>query len=435
MMLLGVLFAALVTFLALYDISPPKDADMLPEPFAVERARANPMAPFLAALQEDKFTSLPQLPAIMLAAPSTPVEEAIDFLNAHTASFTALDELLKTDPGSWHWPDDPVRQVENMGPGNPLSVSLTMGNACLLLARSRKDSGNTASTLHPLIQNLRFGRHLQSLPAPMIHYLVGSSLQQKSLDTLAAILPFIPTSSADLRALQEVLRSVEPVPHDYQQTMKHEYAFTKASVDLMKDPKKRKAALAAIKTVDPQALVLPDWAFVFSKTHLSFQERLEWNRPVHQALNFGFLNGFSIATQLEERGGRPDSLFFWLRPNPVGRIYERLSQRTYLTLLGRSITTIARLRQADIMLALRQYELAHSHLPESLDELVPAYLPAVPQDPFDETPMKWNLRRKALHSVGDDLKDGGGILNRDLPLRFQRDIITSYWWTGEGSSK
>ncbi len=75
------------------------------------------------------------------------------------------------------------------------------------------------------------------------------------------------------------------------------------------------------------------------------------------------------------------------------------------------IRTIARLRTADVALAIQRYRLATGSLPDSLEELVPSYLDAVPKDPFDGK----DLRYKKLdigfvvYSVGEDGKDDGGV--------------------------
>ena len=47
-------------------------------------------------------------------------------------------------------------------------------------------------------------------------------------------------------------------------------------------------------------------------------------------------------------------------------------------------------------------------MPSSLQELVPAYLPRVPIDPFDGKPFRYDPERGILYSVGRDLQDGGG---------------------------
>ncbi len=69
-------------------------------------------------------------------------------------------------------------------------------------------------------------------------------------------------------------------------------------------------------------------------------------------------------------------------------------------------------------LAVRAHHLERGACPESLADLVPGYLAAVPEDPFRPGPLVY--RRKAdghsLYSVGEDGADDGGSPDRDILL-------------------
>jgi hypothetical protein len=70
----------------------------------------------------------------------------------------------------------------------------------------------------------------------------------------------------------------------------------------------------------------------------------------------------------------------------------------------------ARARATQAGLAVERYRLAEGHLPQSLDNLVPAYLDAVPKDPFDGQDMRYRVRKTGfvVYSIGEDLSDDGG---------------------------
>jgi hypothetical protein len=76
----------------------------------------------------------------------------------------------------------------------------------------------------------------------------------------------------------------------------------------------------------------------------------------------------------------------------------------------------ATLRGMALYLAVRAYETEHGQPPETLDALVPDYLPRIPEDPFDGQPFRY-LRRDvpglppeawAVYSIGEDFIDEGG---------------------------
>jgi hypothetical protein len=61
-------------------------------------------------------------------------------------------------------------------------------------------------------------------------------------------------------------------------------------------------------------------------------------------------------------------------------------------------------------IAVERYRNARGALPEKLSDLVPAWLPAVPLDPWDGKPLRYRKRDKGyvIYSVGSDRKDEGG---------------------------
>jgi hypothetical protein len=87
----------------------------------------------------------------------------------------------------------------------------------------------------------------------------------------------------------------------------------------------------------------------------------------------------------------------------------------------------ARWRITELHLAVRAYEQQRGSPPPSLDALVPAYLPAVPQDPFAPKPLVYRQTGAGvlIYSRGPDGKDDGGkdLGSRVEPLS-QGDIVS-----------
>lgn len=82
------------------------------------------------------------------------------------------------------------------------------------------------------------------------------------------------------------------------------------------------------------------------------------------------------------------------------------------------IRCLAHARATQTALAVERYRLAEGHLPQSLNNLVPAYLEAVPADPFNGQDIKYRVRKSGfvIYSVGEDLSDEGGA-ERDTRRR------------------
>ena len=79
------------------------------------------------------------------------------------------------------------------------------------------------------------------------------------------------------------------------------------------------------------------------------------------------------------------------------------------------IRNIAQLRTARVGLVIERYRLAARKLPDTLSDLVPAYLDAVPIDPFDGNDMRYKKLDVGfiVYSIGEDQIDDGGK-ERDL---------------------
>jgi hypothetical protein len=93
-------------------------------------------------------------------------------------------------------------------------------------------------------------------------------------------------------------------------------------------------------------------------------------------------------------------------PALIAKWHASLFDRTII----QGVQAVARKHTAVVGLAIERYRLQTGHLPESLDELVPAFLPAIPQDPFDGKPQRYkrNVHGYVVYSVGEDGKDDGG---------------------------
>ena len=73
--------------------------------------------------------------------------------------------------------------------------------------------------------------------------------------------------------------------------------------------------------------------------------------------------------------------------------------------------------------ALHAYRRETGELPASLEELVPAYLAAVPVDPFDGKPMKVDRERGIVYSVGRDGVDDGGDEGSKESWEKAKDVV------------
>jgi hypothetical protein len=82
------------------------------------------------------------------------------------------------------------------------------------------------------------------------------------------------------------------------------------------------------------------------------------------------------------------------------------------------------LNLAVLALASERFRLEHGRWPRSLAELVPAYVEAVPYDPYTGGPLFWKPlgQRLVIYSAGPDGIDGGGDVSRFDAWGFGKDV-------------
>jgi hypothetical protein len=81
-----------------------------------------------------------------------------------------------------------------------------------------------------------------------------------------------------------------------------------------------------------------------------------------------------------------------------------------------------------LLIAIHIYETNTGELPQTLNDLVPDYIQAVPIDPYDGKPFRYNLENGIFYSVGRDCKDSGG--SSIFPIRYKgRPFSTTCWKT------
>jgi hypothetical protein len=111
-----------------------------------------------------------------------------------------------------------------------------------------------------------------------------------------------------------------------------------------------------------------------------------------------------------------------LHRNVVGESMVAMAVRSWeRALLGKCRENV-NLAATQTVLAMKCQERESGSLPESLEELVPAWLRRVPMDDFTGKPLRYSKAQQLLYSLGDDLLDSGGIaigadgVRKDVPF-------------------
>lgn len=138
------------------------------------------------------------------------------------------------------------------------------------------------------------------------------------------------------------------------------------------------------------------------------RQRIQEARQPMSAAREGAASGFGSISDMDAVP------LFCLKPNLRGReVCFNMEQRFDPGL--RDFYHIQAWKVAlQLKIALRLYELKHGELPDDLAALVPEYLKAVPQDPYDGQTFRYSKAEKKVWSVGSDLIDQGGNMSQPI---------------------
>ncbi|MEY4483616.1 MAG: hypothetical protein RL693_1068 [Verrucomicrobiota bacterium] len=281
------------------------------------------------------------------------------------------------------------------------------------------------------LQITKFGRGIEGSEATLICYLVAITTRAYGERTLE---PALICGNADflmLEGVQGELAALEPSPQDLIASLKVDALYSKNLVKAFKS-----GAIEAISFEDPH----PGFKKLFLKPNYIQASDMRFTKPLVVGFSVSWEEGWHSSQKVKKEYEKfsKDWWKFWCSPNVYGNLITKKSMPTYEKMFEKALINVVMSRQSIIMLAMRRYELEQGKLPVTLEELVPKYLPAVPTDPFDDAPMRWNPEKKVIYSVGEDGKDDVGKID---PVRRKRgqtfntnyDVSMIYWGSEEAA--
>ncbi|MBD3308680.1 hypothetical protein GF348_20035 [candidate division KSB3 bacterium] len=117
------------------------------------------------------------------------------------------------------------------------------------------------------------------------------------------------------------------------------------------------------------------------------------------------------------------------RPNAIGRVLYGLFIPAFDRLLEHKCRAECSVAATRLLVGIHRHKKETGLLPERLEDLVAAYVAAVPEDPYDGGRFKYDPRKRIIYSVGKDGKDSGGstvLLSGD-----ESDSIRRKRWNSE----
>jgi hypothetical protein len=274
-----------------------------------------------------------------------------------------------------------------------LNQDRNAANVLNLHAREELANGHVASAMIDATSILRMARHIGQRPM-LISGMVGIGIGAIGDKTLEQALPEV-TKQQQLSPLK--LDELTPFGPIIQQALRGEERF---GLDLYaKMPPSQSVQVVAGQTKDP-GLMSPGN-----------------DGPVGALYRVFFLNSDAYIRMMEKLQDLSIEPFYRSQPALAEICAQRGDLFTSIVLpsLRRNFESCARIEALDACaqaaVAMTRYRLDHNALPSHLSDLVPAYLEAVPTDPFTGNPIHLAIKgdQWIIYSFGPDARDHGGV--------------------------
>jgi len=302
-----------------------------------------------------------------------------------------------------------------------------LGRLLAFKARHERLTGRRAEATTTCCTLLVFADRIQADAGCLIEYLVGTAvfgLAQRQVSDLARD-PATPVS--ELERLATGLAEMGPFVPGLVRSFKAEYRLAADLFDQLAAGRVRLGDM--IPTMPGQS---PSWLQRRRMPRFFLQPnraKQECARLYRDRIRCATLPMAEVKPLESEAMTERPNLGWLVKPNMVGRMFQRMLLPATDGVFKKKCCAEADLAAMRLVVACRLYQRQEGRWPETLEALVPAYLPAVPADPFDGKPFRYVPARGIVYSVGKDLKDSGGSMA--VPGEDAADATENNRWEAE----
>ncbi len=366
--------------------------------------------PAFAALEADSFLQAPESPLNNAASINAADSGVADLLARHRETLSLVRDAARRDvclfPRDWARPslDMLIPEMQSIRQAARLVQ---------LAARQRAATGDVAGALDDVVVLHRISQHAAAEPI-LVSGLVGLAIDTMALDTLVQLLPRITPSDRgqlDDRAIRDLVHMVPSLKrHFFGEEAFGSMLF--ASFCDSASPPDSLDLLAAVGSSSPSSgipvilstplrpmtammfrvFMLPEDVRSYRSTLRTYQQLLALPKPYSEKIR--------EAKAIEDRLG----------DSRRGIVTSLLAPALSGCIRG-GVRSHALHQAAAVAVAATRYRIEKGGLPESLDDLVPAFLPVEPVDPFaanEQLLLKQTDDALLIYSVGPDGEDDGG---------------------------
>jgi len=341
-----------------------------------------------------------------------------DTISKNSQTFTLVDTILQKSKYQNPIFADPVNvtlsawtdSTQKIDPFVLLKTARTIELYAQQLHRQEKDNEAIVESL----KSVALGHLINGYQPILVEYLVGIALKQSGLEASQRLLVGQKLTSDHLISQISNLEKYKNNSEGLTTSLRGEYLFATVAIDsALKGNDAAVASLMGSSDKDNASKsinIKNNHLFQPNKTKVILaQYYLKSLSDIQQ----------SCSMITEVKSSQPQKV----KPSPL-MIFTQNS--IGLVLSGAMINSIDMGKQLEkrcndillvsvtqTMFALKAYIIDTSNYPQSLNELVPKYLPSVPEDPYAGKPIQYNTEKKILYSIGVGRTDQGGSEGED----------------------
>ncbi len=325
-----------------------------------------------------------------------------DLLDRNSEAFALIQKAI--DCGRYQAPE--IRDFNALLPH--IQPSLTMAKLLALKSKLAIEERRYDDAAGCCIMLLQFGTLLQTRPESLISYLVGGAALDIGTGVAGRLVREADAPDDVLVRIGEALAALPPMGPGFAQAIRAEFVMATLLFDQYRS-RLRLGHLNDIFITDAsmrgfESIPVPRYFFHPNATLLMFADGYR-GLIAHASSTYADMSR-DEARHASQLTIASDS--FLVQPNFMGRAINQVLFMSGDATTARRCLIETRLAAVQLIGSINRFERRTGNYPETLDALVPEYLEAVPRDPFDGQPFRYNPARGVVYSVGKNLEDGGG---------------------------
>lgn len=309
-------------------------------------------------------------------------EQAERMLPLNDAALTTLAAMRRAPAYQ-----SPAWELDDAGPDVQRWQQLYRLLACRAVQRAR--AGKTFAARDDVLMMLDIAGQMRSEPgATTSHAAIGIDLQEIALRALMAVTPHLELTPAMSRTLTRALGRYETDPAAWREGWAGHFQQVKRVLMEQRIP--------GLDDLEKNVEDLPGWLreyvdpAYFYKPNETVALYADLVRSVQRRAD-------EPCSTLDSLGEDPDyTLMDALRPNALGRVLVDAAASGVRSTEERRCYADTLLAATRTHIALRGYEHEHGHYPDTLDELVPGFIHAVPRGAFDDRDLVWEASARTV---------------------------------------